>query len=1044
MPNMKRCVTTATVVLLAHFAESQPAASGDLSVPVIVRAAAGGTVDSAYVAAVAPDRTWSHPSAEVIALDGQAALRLQPGDYTLVVGAKGFEDERRGIRVVPDLKPITFTLRPSELVKGTVRDAAGRPLKGARISDARFVMPQAFGAIGEIGRRFFQEQTVIHANDDGQFALSPHGGGRTLVLIEAPGHAPSIGFSDATRDGAMDATLDIGSMLHVRFDRADADFVVTLLRDANGANAVPEMWQSWIWSRTAEHGDVSWDSLPAGRFRLIGRYADPRKFSERVALATIELEPGEETSISVTLPRPMAPANGIEPFFVDLRQKVDGVDLRQLKSAGLLAFAPDALGHVEEVAHAIDQTSGGFLLYLKTTEIADAFCLSKEVIITPDLTQRTGSHSIPAVISRRADLVLTIVPKNASPLPPAARAIFGDCQGTHEIVLTTGIATSGEIDLPFPSHCKSAVLQLPPFEPVLLETQLQAGETRHAGTFPVDIGAAANVRVIRDPEEAPVRAAIVRVFAVGEKSSRLTTVLGTTDAEGRVSLRGIPVNRPIFVEATDPQSKISGVVQFLLAPGELKTIDPLRIPLPGSIVLTPRLSSDFRARFADAAIVSLTLDPAEPGAAPRQTKTLGEELSVRFDGLVPGTWKPVVLLEAGGMVQPIRLSPLIVEAGEVRQVTADVRPLVFDGTARNGDQGFATRIAFREEPSRDSMVRFAQSNAEGRFSIILPAEGIYGVQLTPPGERAMIDIGEIAFRDPATPLSIQIPAGELQVVVNNGDRPAPNAAISAALVTTSARGGIVTLTRTAQADASGKARISHLPRGRWLITARTSAGNASAQKTIDVDSSVELELQLNEDLALEGFVHDADDTAIHDATVHCLFTSLGGVPQMAQAETATDGRFKIRVPLGTSPLLQCGVTTRSGAIGAFTTRLTNSADFRLANHSGGVLFSDWGEQLTPHRYWLVARDGRAYNLTWAASKLGALWSPLSIAAVPQGSWKLIRIDTLDDWMRLATSGANALSPVADVEVRDDEVTQMRIRSHPDRRDENETQGNKVN
>ncbi|HEX2832290.1 MAG TPA: carboxypeptidase-like regulatory domain-containing protein [Thermoanaerobaculia bacterium] len=1043
MPNTMRWTVTAVVAFLAVFVEAQPAPAGEVSVQVIVRMGTGGTIDSAYVAAVAPDRTWSQPSVELIALDGQATLRLTPGDYTLVVGAKGFEDERRGIRVVPDLKPITFALRPSEVVKGTVRDSSGRPLPNARISDARFVMPQAFGAIGDVGRRFFLEQTVVNTSDSGQFALSPHGGGRTLVLIEASGHTPSIAFSDTTQGKAMDTTLDVGSILRVHFDRTDADLIVTLFRDPDGSSAVPEAWQSWIWSRTVKDREVSWDSLPSGRFRLIGRYADPRKFSERMALATVELARGEETSISVTLPRPIVPANGIAPLFIDLRQKVEGLDIRQLKSAGLLAFAPNALGQLEEVAHAIEQTSGGFLLYLNTSDLADAYCLSKELIVVPDLAQRAGKDTVPAVVARRANLQLTLISKSTSLLPSTAKAVFGHCQSANEIALTTFIAASGKIELPVPIHCKSVVLQLPPFEPVLLEIQLQAGELRNAGSFSVDIGAAANLRVIRGPDGAPVRAAVVRVLAVGENNTRVTTVVGTTNAEGRLSLRGIPVNRPIFVEALDPQSKISGVVQLLLTPGELTQIDPLRIPRPGSIVLTPRLSPDFRARFAEASIVSVTLDPAEPATASRQTEPLDDEGRSRFDRLVPGTWKPVALLEAGGMVQPIRLAPVIVEAGDVKQITADVRPLVFDGIVRSGDQGFATRIAFREEPSRESMVRFAQSNAEGRFSIILPAEGIYGVQLTPPGERTLIDIGEVTFQDPATTVSIQVPAGDMRVIVKNGNRATPDAAITATMAATSARGGINTLTRTAQTDANGEARIAHIPRGRWLITARASDGNASAQKTLDVDSPAEIELQLSEELALEGFVHNADDAPIQDGTINCLFTSLGGVPQMAQAETASDGRFRVRLPVGTNPLLQCGVATRSGRIGAFTTHLTNSADFTLANDSGGVLFPDWGEKLTPHRYWLVARDGRAYNLTWAASKLGALWSPLSITGLPQGSWRLIRIDTFEDWARLATSGANALSPIAIFDVRENEVTQVRIRSHLGRRDEHETQGNNV-
>jgi hypothetical protein len=890
---LSRLLLAASVVLLPVIVEPQPAPSDDVLVQVHVRARdGGGVLGSAYVAAIAPDRTWSQPATEVIALDGIATLRLQPGDYTFVVGAKGFRDERRGIRVIPELSPLTFTLAPSDVMRGTVRDVEGRPLKSARISDARFVMPQVFGAIGSVGRRFFQEQHAVLANEDGHFTLAPHGHERALVLIEAPGYAPSIGFAESHQAGSTDTILNPGSTLHVRFDHADADLVVTLLRDGGEPSPVLEAWQSWIWSRSVEQPEVVWDSLPPGTFRLIGRYADPRKFSSRMVLATVELTRRQERAISVTLPRTTPPANGIVPLFVDLRQKVEGVDLRQLKSTEILAFAPDIGGHPQEIAHAIEQTSGGFLLYLKTTDVASAFCVSTELVLTADLTKRIGGNSIPASIMRRSNLRLLLVSKNGSALPSTAKAIFGNCRNGNEIVLATSVAASGGMELPAPSHCTTLALQLPPFEPVLLQPQLQPGETRNAGTFRVGIGAAASIRVTRDPEGAPVPTAEVRVITVDERNNRVTTGVGSTDDGGRLDLRGVPVHRSVFVEAKDPQSNISGVVQLFLEPGELKKIDPLRIPVPATIVLAPRLAPDFRARFPDATIVSVVLDPAEPGAASRQTKTLGEASELHFDALLPGTWKPTALLAVDGMTQPIRLPPVSVEAGEIKRVATEVRPLVFEGVVRIGDQGFATRIAFREEPSRDSMIRFAQSTADGHFHIILPLEGTYGIQVIPPGERSLIDLGEILFRDPDTPVALQVPAGELGILVTDKDRPAEGAHVIATLLRTSSRGGVYTLTRTAEIDASGAARISYLSPGRWLVTARGASGFESAQKVMDLDSTREVELQLTEDLALEGFVHDAEDSAVRDATVHCLFTSQGGIPQIGQSETAANGGFR--------------------------------------------------------------------------------------------------------------------------------------------------------
>jgi hypothetical protein len=67
---------------------------------------------------------------------------------------------------------------------------------------------------------------------------------------------------------------------------------------------------------------------------------------------------------------------------------------------------------------------------------------------------------------------------------------------------------------------------------------------------------------------------------------------------------------------------------------------------------------------------------------------------------------------------------------------------------------------------------------------------------------------------------------------------------------------------------------------------------------------------------------------------------------------------------------------------------------------------------------------------------------VTVIVRPAGSWKLIRLDTADDWTRLATSGANALSPIAEFEVRDGERTKVEILSRPDHRDEKDGLRNK--
>jgi hypothetical protein len=166
-----------------------------------------------------------------------------------------------------------------------------------------------------------------------------------------------------------------------------------------------------------------------------------------------------------------------------------------------------------------------------------------------------------------------------------------------------------------------------------------------------------------------------------------------------------------------------------------------------------------------------------------------------------------------------------------------------------------------------------------------------------------------------------------------------------------------------------------------------------------------------------GFVHNTEDKPILDARVDCMFLGATNLPQFAGGDTDEQGHFSFELPAIVPSLLHCGVTAPNGVIAAFDSPPTTSADFKLASETARLLIPDWGKKLQRHVYWLVTDDGRMFSLSWAAGKLERLWTPLSIAGVPAGSWKIVRADTLERWTRLATVGGNALSSLADFSLR---------------------------
>jgi hypothetical protein len=965
------------------------------------------------------------PSAEAIAPFGTTAFHVPPGSYTAYAGAAGYQDQVRKISVMAG-RELRIDLQPNIAVSGTVLDAAGQPVRGARVMQTRLGPPRPFSQLSDLARSYFAAQWTTRTDDSGRWSLPGYSNGNIPILVEAPGLSPGF-LSSATSRDAASTVLRSGASLRVVVDRVDPDLFVTLIADSPHSGDVPPEWQPRIWAKAVEGTALEWTSLPAGTYHVVARYPDPRHFSRTTVLAAVTLLENQTSSVRVTLPPVLRPDPNVVAFFVADKNMSDLLELR--------AFVTRSTGDSDEVEHSLQSTSGGTVVCLRTSAASSELLLTTptQVIAAKRAELPSSGDSVETVISPRADATLRLESnREETPLPRWASATFDLCESGDRISFATSVSPDGSLKLPFPVACHSFALHVSPFEPVILNVQLRAGETRSLGVFPLNLGGGVDVHAVHDPTGTAAANASVRAIS-GRTGRPVVIAEGVANREGKLLLQGLPASGEIVIEARDPESDLSGSVSVRLEPGKTVTIDPLAIPLPAKLVVAPHLASEFRERFRDAKIRSITLDQAdEREAETRRTAELAND-DVVFERLRPGKWHLTALVDAAETLQPVPLDDVELRPGEERRLAAEVKPAVFEGTVSSGGKGIAAMVGFAEEPSPTSVTRFARSKEDGRFTILLPFAGIYGVQVTPVDRRnRRIDLGEVELSDPLRAVHLELPDGVLVARVKrndgSGDRPVAKATVTAVLRRSSLRGGVDEIVQTLQTNANGEATFDPLLEGKWIVEARDPENGDRAQQAVDLvrDDAAAVDLQLAGTAALGGFVHDPKGLAVPQARVDCLFPGAGNLPQTTRTETDPNGHFTIDLAAPFPATLHCGVATPDGAIAAFDTPPTGSADFVLPADAASLTLPDWGRKLVRDVYWLVADDGRLFSLSWAAGRFGQLWSPLNIPRLAAGSWKIVRIDTLDQWIRLGTAGGNALSPLAEFQVKPGEMKTIRL------------------
>lgn len=1004
----------------------------DESVPVevAVRTITGVRVDGAYVAFVSPDRPNARPSFETVLPNGAAKLRLKPGAYKVYAFGKGMQQSSRPVHVSAQSPALVFDLKPAASVGGIVRDENGKPIADASVRHMIAVGPRAIGQVSALARRHLAHDWETRTDAEGHWTLPGRDDGAVPVLIEAPGYAPEHRYYRAAETHTT--TLRPGSKLRVLFDRTESDRFVTLIRQTTPNDAAASGWESVAWARPIESTTIVWESLPVGIYSVVVRYVEARRFAHPTTVGTVELvEPAAVGELRAAMP----PASSID-------RDARALFLAGVTRADLAALEARASteGSAEEVKHSLETVSGGTVAYLQTTApLASVVLMTRSAIYAAQnrlSTSPPDGTPVPTVRSPRADASVRIETTDGSPLPRWSTVQFGGCDFPERLVIAAPVAKEGVIELPYPTACRAVALAIPPFAPIVMRASVAPGTRKTFGPYVLKPAASADIHVVRQPSGTSVANAPVRAL-LRDRTWRtdVTVAEGVADSGGKLRLDGLPSDFDVVFEARVPGSEASAEMLADLEVGRIERVQ-VQIPEPATLVVVPRLAAEVLEKFPQATIYSVVLEPAEskPSApAARLVADIQEAAEAVFKSIRPGAWRVSALVRAAGTIQPILIDTISLRPGDVRRLQIAVAPAIIEGRVMSGTgKGTEAQMSFGDPPSAHSVRRFTRTDSLGRFTILLPKRGTYSVEVSPieAEDRTTIQLGEIAFTDPTRPVPLYLPTGVIRVRVKERDQPVEGAAVKAVYWRESAFAPVVNVERYGTTATGGEAVLNSLTLGRWLIQAVSPGGGYRAEAAVTIkegDSPPVVTLDLQPPILIQGLTRSSGSSAITAARVNCLFVGPHGVPRVEQSDSDAEGRFSIALSPPPPAALYCGLTTESGHIGAYLLSPSN-ADLVLPAETGSLTIPDWADNATRDALWLVARDGRMFNLSWFTAKTGKRWGALTVPHVPSGSWKIVRISSPEDWFRLAGAGGNALSPIAEFRIEEGEMKTVHLDS----------------
>lgn len=768
-----------------------------------------------------------------------------------------------------------------------------------------------------------------------------------------------------------------------------------------------------VWARWATNDQLSWESLSPGTYGIYAKYPDPRYFMQTVPkLATVTLAPGADVSTRVSLPPQRKPAPSVALFVRGLSRTELGDELE--------TFGCDAGGRPHPAERFVEDVIGGSVLYMKAEGLRAPFYAAtgdRFFSTVPDLPE-TPRDDVPltAAVHARADAYaqLRFAEENLDP-PVAGIAVLRDCEKAPRVTVPVEIRRDHLARFTAAAGCRSIVLALDPYEPIVTDKVLLNGD-QSLGEFLLRGASSADVRVVLGPNGSIVTGATVQAISAEQASPMSIVAEATTDDRGWARLSGLPSYWNLRLIARTAQGDSSDPAEVRVRPRERALVDPLTIREPASLVVTTKLDPEFLARFPSARVVSVLVRPADPDRqSERQEANAVQagETPIRFDRLHPGRWLATAVSRVAGTYGITEIADVTIETGETRQVEATITPNVFEGIITSDGKGVAAKVTLDDRGQKISFV----SDATGAFDVVLQHKGMYRVvaaRLSAQGN--FIPIGNVAFTDPSRRIEITLPTGgTVMTRVRVGDRPVANTVVW--ISRRDETGAVDAMTnRGRTTDASGVATFEEVAPGTWTFSVRDSGTRRGASKTVVVDAGkrTTIDLDLARAAAIEGTVQDLGGFPLPRARIECLVIGPAGLPDRVTADSDTSGVFAIDLIPPQPPSALCSVISPMGSVDALRLTPGQPATIVVSGATGTLTVADWMECRNPDRVWLVAPDGRTINLQSVAAKTGRFGAQLTIPALAAGRWRAVLVESLPQLIALARGLGTSIPAITEI------------------------------
>jgi len=1002
------------------------------SVTAHVRTSSGANVGNAYIGLVPEWSPLSRPAAEQVAEKGLARFDVYPGEYWLIAGAPGYAASTVGpFTVSGPAAELSIELSPLAPASGSVRDARGEPIAGARISTLNGAVLAPLGKASALAANHLERDWKTTTDQDGAWTLELASGDVPLV-VEAQGLAAEWIVRKAAATAPTEVSLQAGASLTITTDREDAALVLTLSRADSGEQvSLPADKQPLIWARSAASKTIAWDSLPPGRYTVYAKYSNPLYFNQvATALVEVSLDRSQHRAVNVVLPPAKSPASGVAILMLRDFSRDDLGD--ELAGMGRVPHGPST-----SVPMFVEDVMGGCAVHLDVRGVEPPyFVLTKErfVATIPSLAKASpGRNSTPILgfAFERADVHLQLRSAvEGMALPESGLARLSECEAGTDASVPIEIRPSGFARFSAPAGCSHIVLELDPFESVIQSVALQRGD-QYLGEFTLQAAATADIHVTRVPGDEVVAGANVRLLLMPEgerRSGAIVVSQATSDEKGWAKFRGVPPFRELRAVAETAEGDLSDYVPISAEPLEHKVLDPLGVKAPATLVIDAKIDPAVLARFPSATILAISATPSDPVREAERKQRDDPEGLPTLQRLHAGSWQISAVARVGSSWGLFDLETVDIEAGEVKRVTTTVKPNVFEGRVTAGGKPVHSKVTVDLDGNPIGFI----TDENGLFQAVVAHPGVYSVwaaRLSNQGN--VMPLGDVAFVDPTRRIELELPGGS-NVTVNvtgAGSASAGSLVVSMSRLyesgepdSFSERGRLV--------DGAGRVRFEDVSPGTWTFAVKDRASGKSAKRSITLDGSGDqtVELELGEGASIRGKVRDLRGVALPMAAVDCIFVDATGGPSRSAALTDSSGNFEIELIEPAPRSVMCSAFGPNRGVDGFRLQRGEENLLTLPGSAGTLQIADWREVANKERLWLVSSDGRAVSLGAAARRVSAPGSSLNLAGLGAGQWKVVRADTMQSLLALANGLGSALPLVSEASVKPGQTEVVRFGS----------------